>query len=101
MCLIQSSDNTSNLSQTSLDFLVLEPKTAINTTPGAKPFWTSSLNPQICPHLYAGQNCTNSWSINATGLAGGSWEIFTLYTPINYTAAFNQTITPKRTVTIT
>ncbi len=101
MCIIKSSDVTNNLSQTSFPFLILEPKTIINTTPGAKPFWTSSLNPQTCSHLYANQNCTNSWIINATGLVGGQWQLFTIYNPINYTSAINQTTTPIRLVTIT
>ncbi len=100
-CIIQASDITNNLSQTQFTFLILEQKTAINTTPGAKPFWTSSLNPQTCNHLYAGQNCTNSWIINATGLAGGQWQLFTIYNAINYTSAFNQTTTPIRLVAIT
>ncbi|GAF81816.1 unnamed protein product, partial [marine sediment metagenome] len=50
-------------------------KGAISTTPGATPFYTINLNPQNCT-LNAGQSCSLTWQVNATGALHTPFEFF-------------------------
>ena len=55
-----------------------DPDTAISTTTGATPFYTST-NPKSCGTLSQDQSCNLSWSINATGGINSTWKLDVLF----------------------
>jgi len=82
-----------------------EIKGAINTTEGAKPFYTIDANPQNCT-LSASQSCSLTWQVNATGALNTAFEFYGI-TDANTTnvinvnsAKINITISAKINITI-
>ncbi len=55
------------------------------------PFYTTSQNPAICSNLLVEGSCNTTWSVNATGNIGSSYDFFTIYTPVNYPLSANET----------
>ena len=55
----------------------IESKGAVSTIVGDKPFYTISSNPMTTgclSHLEDGETCNQTWTVNATGGVGGTWE---------------------------
>ncbi len=50
------------------------------------PFYTVSQNPAMCPNMSAGDICTQTWRVNATGGINRSYDFFTIYSPLEYRA---------------
>lgn len=56
------------------------------------PFYTTSANPMYAANnsclgnLVAGGSCNTTWMVNATGNANTTWEFFTIYASLNYSA---------------
>ncbi|MFQ5474413.1 MAG: S8 family serine peptidase, partial [Candidatus Nanoarchaeia archaeon] len=73
----------------------VQAKGVIPTTVGARPFYTTDTNPVSCGSLTDGQSCNTTWSVNATGLNGETYEFFTIYD-----TKYVTNITPKFNVTI-
>ncbi len=78
-------------------------KGVIPMNPGT-PFYTTSQNPRnsttdgCLADMKAGDSCTDSWSVNATGEINSTWEFYVTYDSMNYSVSG---ITPKVNITIT
>ena len=69
-------------------------KGVVSTTAGAKPFYTTSANPQSCGDMAVNQTCESTWNVYATGTVG-TYEFFTIYSSdedSQNTTKFNVTI---------
>ncbi|MBD3203388.1 DNRLRE domain-containing protein [Candidatus Woesearchaeota archaeon] len=73
---------------------------AINTTPGAVPFWTSSSNPQQCVNLKPGDACQKSWDVNATGKIGDTYRFYVISDPTTYSANIDTNESDRINITI-
>ena len=71
----------------------------ISTTPGDKPFYTISDNPQTCYNMQDGASCNQTWTVNATGGINTSYDFFTIYSPI--IPGIEAQTTPHVNITIT
>ncbi len=72
-------------------------KGTVPTTPGARPFWTSSTNPVLTGCLQSisdGGSCNTTWTVNATE-NNGTFEFYAIYEN-----EFNYNTTPKVNITI-
>jgi|GEM_PF-1635027 len=66
------------------------------------PFYTTSDNPQVCTDMGNGDECNQTWQVNASGTLNSSKEFYTLYSTITYasyitnnkTGTINLTIVP-------
>ncbi len=66
-------------------------KGQISTTTGVQPFYTTSLNPQICSNMTAGETCTNTWQVIPTGEINETYTFFVDYIPENNEIDLQQT----------
>ena len=64
------------------------------------PFYTIDQNPTTCYDMKEGDSCNQTWRVNATGNLNSSYDFFTIYTPINYSAYIAEAETPKVNITI-
>ncbi len=74
-------------------------KGQVSTTIGAQPFYTTSLNPQTCSNMTAGETCTNSWQVIPTGTIGETYTFFVDYIPENTEIQSKQTTPISITIT--
>ncbi|NOR84849.1 hypothetical protein GQ473_01920, partial [archaeon] len=78
----------------------------IPTTVGARPFYTTSDNPQdgtfsnCLSDLRAGDECINNWTVNATGPGDTTWEFFVEYNATTYSAYITDNVTETVNITI-
>jgi len=78
----------------------------ISMTVGARPFYTTSDNPQdglysnCLSDMRAGDECTNNWTVNATGLGDTTWEFFVDYNATTYRAYITDNVTETVNITI-
>jgi len=56
----------------------------ISTNTGDKPFYTTSDNPQTCVNMESGDNCNQTWQVDATGDVNTTWQFFTIYESETY-----------------
>ncbi|MBU0758501.1 MAG: DUF2341 domain-containing protein, partial [Nanoarchaeota archaeon] len=82
-------------------------KGIIPITPGDIPFWTNSENPKTggdtsCLYgMNASDSCQVTWNVNATGDFNLTYEFFTIFAPVNYSAYLIPNITKIINVLIT
>ncbi len=74
---------------------------AVSTTTGDTPFYTTSSNPQTCSIIRAGDNCTTTWLVNATGILNTIHEFFVLYNMTSNTAYVSDNESEHINITIT
>ncbi len=56
------------------------------------PFYTTSQNPMdTCTNMKSGNSCTTSWSVNATGAVGTSYDFFVDYAATQYPVTASRT----------
>ncbi|MBS3052067.1 MAG: hypothetical protein J4428_01695 [Candidatus Aenigmarchaeota archaeon] len=72
-------------------------KGIISTVAGAKPFYTTNLNPQACLNMSGGEVCYKSWQVNATGDVTSTHKFYGLVEGSTYW----KNITSMRTDTTT
>ena len=61
------------------------------------PFYTTNQNPALCVNMIAGDVCEHTWNVMPIGEDNTTWDFFTIYTPLNYSAYLieNRTRTVK------
>jgi len=72
----------------------------VPTTVGAVPFYTINSNPAACDIQRAGQSCTTSWLVNATGQVGTAHTFFVLYNMTTNAAYVADNETARINITI-
>jgi len=72
-----------------------------------EPFYTVTQNPaghetfSCLADMKAGDSCDTKWMVNATGPVASTWEFFTIYEAVNYSADVSDNITAHVNLTIT
>jgi len=90
------------------DFLQVKESQSKGVVPmnSGTPFYTTTQNPAdsatfaCLADMGAGDSCSTTWSVNATGDTGITWPFFVTYEAFNYSANVSSVNTPQVNITI-
>ncbi|MCX6749029.1 MAG: S8 family serine peptidase [Candidatus Pacearchaeota archaeon] len=68
----------------------------VPATPGAKPFFTTSNQPQTCENMNDGNTCDLAWNVNATG----DYGLYSLFALFNSSYPLTPALSNKTIITI-